>query len=64
MNNLLTGKNFIIMGVANKRSIAWGIAKALNGAGANLIFTYQGERLKKEVERLVPELNQENTLLV
>ncbi|AOV07749.1 enoyl-ACP reductase FabI [Sporosarcina ureilytica] len=64
MNNLLTGKNFIIMGVANKRSIAWGIAKALNEAGANLIFTYQGERLKREVERLIPELNQENTLLV
>ncbi|WP_432363087.1 enoyl-ACP reductase FabI [Sporosarcina sp. UB5] len=64
MNNFLTGKNYIIMGVANKRSIAWGIAKALRGAGANLIFTYQGERLKKEVERLVPELNQENTLLV
>jgi enoyl-[acyl-carrier protein] reductase I len=64
MNHFLKDKNFVIMGVANKRSIAWGIAKSLNAAGANLIFTYQGERLKKEVEKIITELNQENVLLV
>lgn len=47
MNQLLEGKTYVVMGVANKRSIAWGIAQALHGAGARLIFTYQGERLKK-----------------
>ncbi|HJV45692.1 MAG TPA: enoyl-ACP reductase FabI [Bacillota bacterium] len=64
MNNLLTGKNFVIMGVANKRSIAWGIAQSLHSAGANLIFTYQGERLKKNVEELAETLNQETNLLI
>ena len=62
--NLLQGKNILIMGVANKRSIAWGIAESLNEAGANLIFTYQGERLKKNVEELAGTLNQEKTILI
>lgn len=62
--NLLQGKNILIMGVANKRSIAWGIAESLNKAGANLIFTYQGERLKKNVEELASTLNQDKTILI
>ncbi|WCK53132.1 enoyl-ACP reductase FabI [Aneurinibacillus sp. Ricciae_BoGa-3] len=54
--NILQGKNILIMGVANKRSIAWGIAQSLHAAGARLLFTYQGERLKKNVEELVASL--------
>lgn len=64
MSQLLAGKNFVIMGVANKRSIAWGIAQSLHQAGANLIFTYQGERLKKNVEELADSLNSERKLLI
>ena len=44
------------MGVANNRSIAWGIAKAAADAGAELAFTYQGDALKKRVEPLAKEL--------
>ena len=51
MSNLaLAGKVGLVFGVANKRSIAWGIAKAWADAGAKLIFNYQGERLKDNVE--------------
>jgi len=50
------------MGVANKRSIAWGIANALNQAGARLVLTYQSERLGENVRDLAPSLN--NPLLV
>ncbi len=50
---MLQGKNIVVMGVANKRSIAWAIARALNSAGAKLAFTYQDERFKDKVERLV-----------
>lgn len=53
---LLEGKTALIMGVANKRSIAWGIAQAYARAGASLVLTYQGERLKKNVEELAAEL--------
>lgn len=49
----LQGKKGIIFGVANKRSIAWSIAQALHEAGAQLAFTYQGERLKENVEELI-----------
>jgi enoyl-[acyl-carrier protein] reductase I len=49
----LTGKTGVIFGVANKRSIAWAIAQAWHQAGAKLIFNYQGERLKDNVEELV-----------
>jgi enoyl-[acyl-carrier protein] reductase I len=52
---MLTDKNGIIFGVANKRSIAWATAQSLNGAGARLAFAYQGERLKENVERLTKE---------
>lgn len=49
----LAGKLGIVFGVANKRSIAWAIAQAWHEAGARLAFTYQGERLKENVEELV-----------
>jgi enoyl-[acyl-carrier protein] reductase I len=49
----LAGKTGVIFGVANKRSIAWAIAQAWHQAGAKLIFNYQGERLKDNVEELV-----------
>jgi enoyl-[acyl-carrier protein] reductase I len=49
---LLTGKVGIVFGVANKRSIAWAIAQAWHKAGARLAFTYQGERVKENVEEL------------
>src|ERR1041385_5402891 len=50
--SLLAGKLGIVFGVANKRSIAWAIAQAWHKAGAKLAFTYQGERLKENVEDL------------
>ncbi|HJX93583.1 MAG TPA: enoyl-ACP reductase [Pyrinomonadaceae bacterium] len=49
---MLENKNGIIFGVANKRSIAWATAQALHESGARLAFTYQGERLKENVESL------------
>jgi len=55
-NTLLRGKKGLILGLANNRSIAWGIAKAAHNAGAELAFTYQGEALKKRVEPLAAEL--------
>ncbi|MCO4053769.1 MAG: enoyl-ACP reductase FabI [Bosea sp.] len=53
---LLKGKRGLIMGVANNRSIAWGIAKACAEQGAELALTYQGEALRKRVEPLAREL--------
>jgi enoyl-[acyl-carrier protein] reductase I len=53
---LMAGKRGLIMGVANNRSIAWGIAKAVAAQGSELAFTYQGEALKKRVEPLAGEL--------
>lgn len=64
MNSLLQGKNFVIMGVANHRSIAWGIAQSLAKAGANLIFTYQGERLRENVAELAATLDQPEQILI
>ena len=52
----MQGKRGLIMGVANNRSIAWGIAKAAAAQGATLAFTYQGDALKKRVEPLAGEL--------
>jgi enoyl-[acyl-carrier protein] reductase I len=49
---LLDGKTGLVFGVANKRSIAWAIAQALSREGMRLAFTYQGERLKENVEAL------------
>jgi enoyl-[acyl-carrier protein] reductase I len=53
---LLEGKKALIVGVANKRSIAWAIAEALHREGARLAFNYQGERLKENVEGLAAGL--------
>ncbi len=53
--HLMAGKRGLIMGVANNRSIAWGIAQAAARQGAELAFTYQGEALKKRVEPLAKE---------
>jgi enoyl-[acyl-carrier protein] reductase I len=52
----LKGRTAIVFGVANKRSIAWGIAQKLNEAGARLLITYQNERLKLEAEDMIKEL--------
>src|ERR1700724_3708279 len=54
----LAGKVGLVFGVANKRSIAWAIAKAWAAAGTRLIFNYQGERLKENVEELVGEFGE------
>jgi enoyl-[acyl-carrier protein] reductase I len=55
-STLLAGKRGLVLGVANNRSIAWGIAKAAHDAGAELAFTYQGESLEKRVRPLAAEL--------
>src|SRR5438270_10939247 len=57
-NQVLAGKVGMVFGVANKRSIAWAIAKAWAAAGARLIFNYQGERLRENVEDLVSEFGE------
>lgn len=54
--NMMAGKRGLIMGVANNRSIAWGIAKAVTAQGAEVALTYQGDALKKRVEPLAAEL--------
>jgi enoyl-[acyl-carrier protein] reductase I len=54
--NLMKGKRGLIMGLANDKSIAWGIAKACAEAGADLAFSYQGEQLKKRVDPLAAQL--------
>jgi enoyl-[acyl-carrier protein] reductase I len=54
---LMAGKRGLIMGVANNRSIAWGVAEALHKAGAELAFSYQGEVFKKRVTPLIAPLN-------
>jgi enoyl-[acyl-carrier protein] reductase I len=53
----LTGKHGLVVGVANKRSIAWAIAQAASAAGARLAVTYQGERLEENVRELSAALN-------
>ncbi|MCM3725690.1 enoyl-[acyl-carrier-protein] reductase [NADH] [Neobacillus bataviensis] len=60
----LSGKTFVVMGVANKRSIAWGIARSLHNAGARLIFTYAGERIESSVRDLANSLEAEGTLVL
>ena len=56
MPELLAGKTAVILGVANKWSLAYAIAQAFRREGAKLILTYQGERLKGPVEELGAEL--------
>lgn len=60
---LLDGKSGIVFGVANRRSIAWAIAQAWHGAGAKLAFTYQGERLKDNVEELAGAFGADTLIL-
>jgi enoyl-[acyl-carrier protein] reductase I len=57
VEGVMRGKRGLIMGVANNRSLAWGIASAAHAAGAELALTYQGDALKKRVEPLAAELN-------
>jgi enoyl-[acyl-carrier protein] reductase I len=59
---LMNGKRGLIMGVANNRSIAWGIAKSLASQGAALAFTYQGDAIKKRVEPLAAEIGSDIVL--
>src|SRR3954452_8258579 len=59
---ILAGKVGVVFGVANKRSIAWAIARAWGAAGAKLIFNYQGERLKENVEDLAGEFGHQTPL--
>lgn len=61
-DKLLDGKLGLVLGVANKRSIAWAIAQAWHEAGARLAFTYQGERLKENVEELAGQFGQNTPL--
>jgi enoyl-[acyl-carrier protein] reductase I len=51
----LTGRNAMVLGVANHRSIAWGIARELSARGARLVLTYQGDRFRGTLEKLVAE---------
>ncbi|HEX4121183.1 MAG TPA: enoyl-ACP reductase, partial [Verrucomicrobiae bacterium] len=61
--SILSGKIGLVAGVANKRSIAWAIAQAWHKAGATLVFTYQGERLKENVEELAGTFGKETLVL-
>jgi enoyl-[acyl-carrier protein] reductase I len=60
---MLENKRGIVFGVANKRSIAWAIAQAWHKAGAKLAFTYQGERLKENVEELAATFGSDSLIL-
>ncbi|WP_375410983.1 enoyl-ACP reductase FabI [uncultured Methylobacterium sp.] len=62
MTGLMAGRRGLIMGVANDHSIAWGIAKALHGQGADLAFTYQGEALGRRVTPLAASLGSDIVL--
>lgn len=62
MELTLKGRTYVVMGVANKRSIAWGIAQALDRAGARLIFTYNNERFREPVEKLAATLDGKDSL--
>ncbi|MCJ7873678.1 enoyl-ACP reductase FabI [Marinovum sp. 2_MG-2023] len=61
-NTLMAGKRGLIMGLANDKSIAWGIARALSDAGAELAFSYQGDALKKRVDPLAAQLGSDIVL--
>lgn len=60
----LKGKNIVVMGVANERSIAWGIAKRLFDVGANVIFTYRKERSKGKIEKQIANYTEYKTAIV
>ena len=59
-NGLMTGKRGLIMGLANDKSLAWGIARACADAGAELAFTYMGEAFRKRVEPLAASIGSRN----
>ncbi len=60
----LEGRTYVVMGVANRRSIAWGIAKSLSNAGARLVFTYAGERLERNVRELAATLDRDDSIIL
>ncbi len=60
--SLLAGKKGLVMGLANDKSLAWGIAQAAGAQGAELAFTYQGDALRKRVEPLAGELGSGNVI--
>ncbi|WP_246938578.1 enoyl-ACP reductase FabI [Bacillus pinisoli] len=64
MSLSLNGRTYVVMGVANKRSIAWGIARSLHEAGARLVFTYAGERLESSVRELAGTLEGADSLVL
>ena len=64
MSGLLKGKNIVVMGVANQRSIAWGITKSLHREGANLIFTNRQERSYQKLQKLLEENDIEAKVMV
>src|SRR5690625_1357576 len=64
LNNLLKDKNIVVMGVANQRSIAWGITKSLHKAGANLIFTNRQKRSYKKLTQLLEKHHIDAELIV
>ena len=57
IGRVLEGQTALVFGVANRRSIAWAIAQALAGAGAEIAFTYQGERIEAGVRELAGSLS-------
>jgi enoyl-[acyl-carrier protein] reductase I len=61
-NGLMQGKRGLIMGLANDKSIAWGVARALSDAGAELAFSYQGDALRKRVAPLAEQLGSDIVL--
>ncbi|MFS0749463.1 enoyl-ACP reductase FabI [Oceanobacillus sp. 1P07AA] len=64
MTKLLEGKNIVVMGVANERSIAWGITKSLHNAGANLIFTNRQERSYQKLVKLLDKHEMKATAII
>lgn len=63
MSGLLQGKNILVMGVANERSIAWAIAQSLASQGARLVFTYENERVEERVKKLADTIPGSLTLM-
>lgn len=60
----LKGKNIVVMGIANQRSLAWGVTKSLEKAGVNLIFTYRKERSMDRLEKLLTEHDYKARMIV
>ena len=58
MSGLLEGKNFLVTGAANSRSIAWAVALAIKKHGGSVALTYQAERLRRRVQTLADELGE------